>query len=172
MSDLLKISPKFWILPKWLMMMNGFNSMLLLENHISPSISKESWFFFNPWHRRCFIRPKPSQIVVEGSGLYRYLELPWFSISSRWVSSMFTKFFFRMEIWKSEVWIRRWLWLWLWFHAALLWVSWWFTHGFMYTPVNEHSNGKWNLNEDVFPIEKNRDIPASWELCEFTRGYP
>ena len=30
----------------------------------------------------------------------------------------------------------------------------------LYTPVNKHSNGKWTLNEDVFPIEHG-DIPAS-----------
>ena len=30
-----------------------------------------------------------------------------------------------------------------------------------YTPVNQHSNGKWTRIEDVFPIE-NGDMPASY----------
>ena len=40
----------------------------------------------------------------------------------------------------------------------------------MYTPVNEHSNGKWTLNEDVFPIEKMgifqpEGIHRVWDLA-------
>ena len=90
--------------------------------------------------------------------------------------SMFTEFFFRMEIWKSEVWIRRWLWLWLWFHADLLWVSWWFTHGLMYTPVNEHSrleNGPERMKM-YFLLKKSgysSQLRAMWVYQRVSLGY-
>ena len=46
-------------------------------------------------------------------------------------------------------------------------------------PVNEHSNGKWTMNEDVFPTE-NCDFPASHasffpegtKMGGFTRIFP
>lgn len=44
--------------------------------------------------------------------------------------------------------------------GSLGWIS-------FYPPVNEHGNGKWTLNEDVFP-KKDGDIPLP---CWFTGGY-
>ena len=159
MSDLLKISRSFEFYPNDWWWWTDLIACYCLKT-ISVHPFRKNHVFFYPWHRRCFIRPKPSQIVVEGSGLYRYLELQWFSISSGWVEVCSLSFFQdgNMEIRGMDK------------EVFVVVVSWWFTHGFMYIPVNEHSwleNGPWM--KMYFLLKKSG---YSSQLCEFTRGYP